>query len=261
MIKLIVSDIDGTLVEDGGSKLNPELYEVILRLKEQGIYFAAASGRHAASIEYLFQPIRDKIFYIGDNGAYLGCYGRSLFQTEYKQELAMEMIGDMKAAGLDVLVDCADCVYIDSKNEKFVDWLANGYHFRMTRMEDLRDLKVPIVKIAACKMDGIAKYAPPFMEKYGKDLKVTLSGFQWLDTMDPGVNKGNAVRILQEGLEILPEETLAFGDQFNDIEMLKQAYYSFAVANARPETIEAARFLADANVKDGVLKIMKLFLR
>lgn len=261
MIKLIVSDIDGTLVEDGGSRLNPELYEVVLRLKEQGICFAAASGRHAASIEYLFNPIKDKIFYIGDNGAYLGCYGRSLFETEYRQELAMEIIGDMKEAGLDVLVDCADRVYIDSKNEKFVDWMKNGYHFRMTRMEDLRELKVPIVKIAACRMEGISEFAPFFMEKYGRDLKVTLSGEQWLDTMDPAVNKGNAVRILQESLGILPEETLAFGDQLNDIEMLKQAYYSFAVANARPETKQAARFLADANVKDGALKIMKLFLK
>lgn len=44
MIRLIVSDIDGTLTEDGGSRLDPELYEVILKLKSQGIYFAAASG-------------------------------------------------------------------------------------------------------------------------------------------------------------------------------------------------------------------------
>lgn len=54
MIRLIVSDIDGTLTEDGGSRLDPELYEVILKLKSQGIYFAAASGRHSASIEYIF---------------------------------------------------------------------------------------------------------------------------------------------------------------------------------------------------------------
>lgn len=62
MIRLIVSDIDGTLTEDGGSRLDPELYEVILKLKSQGIYFAAASGRHSASIEYIFDPIKDKIF-------------------------------------------------------------------------------------------------------------------------------------------------------------------------------------------------------
>lgn len=261
MIKLIVSDIDGTLTEDGGSSLNPRLYEVILRLKEQGIYFAAASGRHAASMEYIFSPVRDKIFYIADNGSYVGCYGRELFLTEYKQELAMDMISDMKAAGLDVLVDCADCVYVDSRNQKYVDWLLNGYHFRLKQVEDLTKLTVPIVKIAGCRMDGIGRAADPIIKKYGKELKVTLSGEQWVDTMDPDVNKGNAVKLLQESLDILPEETVAFGDQLNDIEMLKQAYYSFAVANGRPETRAAARFLADSNVKDGPLKIMELFLQ
>ena len=54
---------------------------------------------------------------------------------------------------------------------------------------------------------------------------------------------------------------MAFGDQLNDIEMLKRAYYSFAVANARPEAKEASRFLADSNVNQGPLKIMKLFLK
>ena len=45
MIKLIVSDIDGTLLEDGGNAVNPELFDVILQLRKQGIQFAAASGR------------------------------------------------------------------------------------------------------------------------------------------------------------------------------------------------------------------------
>ena len=98
------------------------------------------------------------------------------------------------------------------------------------------------------------------MEKYGGKLKVTLSGNQWLDTMERSVNKGAAVKILQDGLMIRPEETVVFGDQMNDVEMLKQAYYSFAVANARPETKQAARFLADSNENLGPLKIMRLFL-
>ena len=66
--------------------------------------------------------------------------------------------------------------------------------------------------------------------------------------------------ILQEGLQIRPDETVVFGDQMNDVEMLRQAYYSFAVANARPEVIKEARFLADSNRGKGPLKIMKLFL-
>ena len=63
MIKLVVSDIDGTLLEDGGHELNPELFDVILKLRAAGMQFAAASGRQWASIEAVFEPIKEKIFY------------------------------------------------------------------------------------------------------------------------------------------------------------------------------------------------------
>ena len=43
----------------------------------------------------------------------------------------MDVIADMKAAGLDVLVDCADCAYTDSRNPEFLRWMLNGYHFRL----------------------------------------------------------------------------------------------------------------------------------
>lgn len=172
----------------------------------------------------------------------------------------MDVIADMKAAGLDVLVDCADCAYTDSRNPEFLQWMLNGYHFRLRKLEDLRTLAEPIVKIAGCRMEGLGSRADGFKEKYGTKLKVTLAGEQWLDTMDPGVSKGAAVKLLQESLMIRPEETMVFGDQLNDIEMLNQAYYSFAVANGRPETRAAARFLADSNVNQGPLKILKLLV-
>ena len=61
MIKLVVTDIDGTLVADGENQVNPRLFELIADLKEKkGIHFAAASGRQAASIEYTFRPIKDR---------------------------------------------------------------------------------------------------------------------------------------------------------------------------------------------------------
>ena len=69
MIKLVVSDIDGTLLEDGGHELNPELFEVILKLREKGMQFAAASGRQWASIEQVFDPVKEKIFYLSDRAA------------------------------------------------------------------------------------------------------------------------------------------------------------------------------------------------
>ena len=72
MIKLIASDIDGTLVKDGEHELNPEFFDVILKLRKKGIQFAAASGRQWASIEAIMEPIKEKVFYLSDNGAYDG---------------------------------------------------------------------------------------------------------------------------------------------------------------------------------------------
>ena len=69
MIKLIVSDIDGTLVPEGNTDLNPEYLEVIKKLTEKGIVFAAASGRHASSIHAVFQPVGERIYYVSENGA------------------------------------------------------------------------------------------------------------------------------------------------------------------------------------------------
>lgn len=79
MIKLICTDIDGTLVGEGNTAVKQEVFDVILKLKATGIYFAAASGRPAASVEKVFEPIKEKIFYITDNGSYIGSYRRELF--------------------------------------------------------------------------------------------------------------------------------------------------------------------------------------
>ena len=62
MIKLIVSDVDGTLVPDGSPRLDPELFEVILKLREKGMQFAVASGRPWSSVERTFDPVKKKIF-------------------------------------------------------------------------------------------------------------------------------------------------------------------------------------------------------
>ena len=54
MIKLIVSDVDGTLVQDGSPSVNPQVFDTILKLREKGIQFVIASGRPWASVEHAF---------------------------------------------------------------------------------------------------------------------------------------------------------------------------------------------------------------
>ncbi len=258
MIKLIVSDIDGTLLPDGGHELNPELFDVILELRRQGMQFAAASGRQWASIEEVFRPIREKIFYLSDNGAYIGCHGRSLYVNTIDRELAFAMVRDIRAAGLDVMLSGPDVVYLDTDNDEFYRWMVDGYRFRVKRVPDILQVEDNFIKVSAYRKTDIEGATVELRKTYGSRLKIAISGDMWMDCMASGVNKGEAVRQLQESLSISPRETMVFGDQLNDIEMLGRAYYSFAVANARPEVKAAARFRADSNVDDGVLKILKL---
>ena len=71
MIRLIASDIDGTLIPDSTPDLYPEMVEEIRSLSGRGILFCAASGRQLASIQNVFRDVMDQICYIAENGAHI----------------------------------------------------------------------------------------------------------------------------------------------------------------------------------------------
>ena len=232
---------------------------MILKLRARGIQFAAASGRQWLSIESIFGPIKEKVFYLSDNGAYVGCHGRSLFINTIDRKTVMDMVQDVRnMEGLDVLLSGPDVIYAETDNQEFLDWIINGYRFHVKRVEDLTKVDSEFIKISVYRKTDVEAHTRILREKYEDSLKITIAGDMWMDCMKPGINKGQAVKLLQDSLGIKPEETMAFGDQLNDVEMLKQAYYSFAVGNAREEVKAAARFQTDTNVNDGVLKILKL---
>ena len=66
MVKLIASDLDGTLLQNGAHDVNPIVFDQIRTLKEHGIMFAAASGRQYLNLRRLFTPVQDDIAYIAE---------------------------------------------------------------------------------------------------------------------------------------------------------------------------------------------------
>lgn len=257
MIKLVVSDIDGTLVADGTTDMNPKIYEEILRLRKKGIQVAIATGRHWSSLESVFNPIKDKIFYISDNGAYLGMSGRTLFINSMDREKSYNVLDAIQ--GYKELVAVAatkDGYLIDKDEPELIEWIRIGYKGKVEKVDSLLASDIEIMKISAYAKDSIYQYID-LKKKFENDLDVMFAGHHWLDFTSHGVSKGNAVKILQKALQITEKETMAFGDQGNDIEMLKSAYYSFAMGNATEETKSVAKFEADTNLNDGVLKILR----
>ena len=260
MIKLVVTDIDGTLLPEGTHSLDPEYFQVISQLREKGMQFAAASGRHWKSIDQLFEPVRDKIFYIADNGAYLGTSKRELFVHTLPRETAMDIIREArKLDGVEVAASCVNKAYMEIQGRTW-KWLQEGYQYNMQIIDDLTKVEEGIIKLALDCPFHVDQIAEEFRKKYGDKVKMAVSGDTWLDIIPQETSKGASVKELQERLGNSPEETMAFGDQLNDLDMLEQAYYSYAVGNAREEVKKAVRFQADRNDRNGVLKVLKTLI-
>ena len=83
---------------------------------------------------------------------------------------------------------------------------------------------------------------------------VVVSGVHWLDVMNPSTSKGAGLRHIQEALGITPGQTMVFGDFLNDLEMMDEAEYSFAMHNAHPALRERARYVAPPNSQNGVVR-------
>ena len=198
MIKLIVSDIDGTLLKDGGNELNPELFDVILKLRKQGMQFAAATGRQWVSIERVFDPVKEKIFYLSDNGAYVGLHGRNLYLNTVDSQLILEMTREIRELGLTPMISGPDVVYLDERDQEVSDWMVNGYKYRVEQVKDLMQVQGPFIKVSAYCPANVDSVTKELRAKYQDRLKIAISGDMWMDCMALGVNKGGEVRLCRK---------------------------------------------------------------
>lgn len=96
-IKLICCDVDGTLVTEGSGSLPEGYCEIIHRLKQKGIIFAACSGRQIISLEKLFAAIGEDTWYIAENGAYIGTYQKNLDASILNQIAYPKLIQSIEA--------------------------------------------------------------------------------------------------------------------------------------------------------------------
>ena len=96
------------------------------------------------------------------------------------------------------------------------------------------------------------------LDKRWKDrLQIYISGARWIDINAQGVSKGNAVHWIQKQYGITPEETVVFGDNFNDISMMERSKRSYASVLSHPDIKKAADYEVASYEVDGVLQVLK----
>ena len=264
MLKLICSDVDGTLVPDGGHDLNPEYFTQIRHLKKNGILFAAVSGRSYSSLKKLFAPVIDYILFICDNGARTIYHGNLLSCYTIRRELAMEIVREIEALpGCTTYISAVKDGYVKEGADELYRWLTEGYQLdikKLKRMpEDLpaNDGILSVEMYHPTKAEEIA-HQGLYQKWHGhKELQLVCAGKQWMNFTPINADKGIALSEFQNRYGITPGETMAFGDNMNDASMLLRADQSYAIGNARKEIKSLTRFVADTNINDGVLQVLR----
>lgn len=257
-IRLIATDIDGTLLPEGTSCLNPEFFELIRRLKRKGVSFCVASGREYESIKRMFLPVSDDVIFMAENGGYMVQGDTEISKIIYERSLLQEVLAYCRSVpNRFIMLSASRSTYTDCMDEEFIARLEKGYGMSWVRVNDLRDVTDEIIKVAVYSNEDAALTAEKANRYFEGRLHIMGAGAHWVDFVPIGVDKGSALKTLQKYLGLARESTMAFGDNLNDIGMLRQAAVSYAVEEAREEVRQAADAIAGSCKSDGVLSVLK----
>lgn len=274
MIKLVVSDLDGTLLNHHG-QISQRNRQAIEKLKEHGVEFAIASGRDCSSIQSVMESVPVRYDAILGNGAqYMDYQGNILMERYLDKHIYKDIVAVFEKENISYMVFTTQGVYaLDPKlvHEKFMershlrfgtqpkDFLEGGSHANASsrflkpieNVQDFLNQDMDIIKVEAfslCAKDiDIAK----------EQLK-NIKGISFLSSFDDNVEvthqdaqKGFILEKVALLKNLNKEEIAVLGDGMNDLTLFQKFFYSFAPQNAHPHIKNLAYCVVDDCDHDG----------
>lgn len=250
MHKIIVTDLDNTLL-NSRKEVTPYSAQILRKCQEKGILTAFATARPeraTAGFRTLFQPD----YIISDNGATISCNGKIIFYNPIAPDITntlLTALSSMKNV-LCITAEAGDCLYINQK-DKFIDpenWNL-VYHDFTCKL----DAEVCKFSIQYTNIDEIHQ----LISRYPGLHLYTNSNEDWCQVMEQKSTKFNAIQYIAAKSNISIEDVLAFGDDYNDVEMLSKCGTGVAVANANEEARKQADFICESNDNDGAARYIE----
>jgi hypothetical protein len=266
--ELFVADLDGTLLGPD-ARLSAFAREALERILQAGAHFTVASARSVQSMRPILGDLPLRLPVVTLNGAIL-----SDLRTARHVRVVSVAVGALRvvmdaAAGLGLkpfitsFDGARDNLYIPPPANDGAAWyLANRREARDPRLRGEYDLDVWLAEqvVSLTFIDTRARLEPlvEAVDRSGLPLALAFtphiytSGWYWLTVHSGEASKDGAVRDLQRrhGLQGCP--VVAFGDQANDVPLLRAADHGVAVGNADPEARAAAREIIGPNTEDSV---------
>ncbi|MHC5268638.1 Cof-type HAD-IIB family hydrolase [Enterococcus sp. LJL98] len=279
MIKLIASDMDGTLL-DAEMRISQENIDAIRYAEEQGVEFIIATGRNRFEALPPLEEAGIQCAMITLNGAHVfDKEGNSLFTTPMNKTEVFQIMDILDAHGVYYELSTQNGTYTNSKESRIEQFAAHitetmphlthkmGIAMTVAHLEffpvhlvdDLRELakkeETEVLKVICFDKRGPAHLGAAGKEiAVFEDCVVTSSGHNNIEINHKFAQKGIAVAHVAKERNIHLDHVMTIGDNLNDLSMIQAAGVSFAMSNALNELKEEAKYLAQENVHSGVGK-------
>ena len=262
MIKLVLSDVDGTLVTPE-KELTARAVEAVERLHEAGVHLAVTSGRPPRGMSMLVEPLALATPIAAFNGGLLASPELEVLEEHTIPDRlvspALELLGSFALTtwiyrGNDWLVLDPDGPHVERE--------AHTVRFEPHVVDSFDGATSEVAKIVGVSddHDAVAAAAAEASEVLGDDVSASRSQPYYVDVTHPDANKGAVVRYLSRHYEVSPEEIATIGDMPNDVLMFAHSGLSIAMGNADREVQRAARRVTRSNEDDGFAHAVERFI-
>ncbi|EKO3786698.1 Cof-type HAD-IIB family hydrolase [Vibrio harveyi] len=254
--KIVASDLDGTLLAPN-HQLSAYSKETLKALHEQGYTFVFATGRHHVDVASIRRTVGIPAYMITSNGARVHDQND---QEMYSQNVPEDLVQPV----IDTIKTDPEILIHMYQND---DWLLNKdddelreFHEEFTyKLYDQNNAPTDgIAKIffthPAKDHDHLVTFETKLREQFGDRLNIAFSTPWCLEVMSAGVSKGDALKAVAESIGLTLENTIAFGDGMNDVEMLSMAGKGLVMGTSHEKVMKALpnNEVIGSNVDDAV---------
>jgi len=257
-IKLIAVDMDGTFLSDRKSYNRERFLAQYAQMKARGIRFVVASGNQYYQLISFFPEIAHEIAFVAENGGWVVSEGEDIFNGELSKSDFSAIVDHLLTRQEIEIIACGkNSAYTLKTYSDEMKAVAGMYYHRLEFVENFDNINDIFFKFGLnISDDRIPEVQRALHEAIGDIMVPVHTGYGSIDLIIPGVHKANGLRLLQARWGISDEEVVTFGDGGNDIEMLRQAGYSFAMEHAADVVVAAAKYRAGSNNEEGVLDVI-----
>jgi len=261
-IKLVAIDIDGTLLGDD-LVISPGAKEAIRAAMAKGVHVTLATGRMYQSALPYARELGVAVPLITYQGALvkLSSNGQVLYHRELPLEYAREIIIRARKFGFHINAYHEDSLYMEqdtNRGRKYSQVTGVEMHL----VEDLTEfLHQDPTKILLIGREGeLDVMQEECRELFGDKVYITKSKNHFLEFTHPQATKGCGVQAVNDWLGISPQDTMAIGDSYNDLEMFRHVGLSVVMGNARDAVKQAADYVTARQEDDGVAEAIRKFV-